>query len=109
MRHLVEILTAALRRGWIGVVSMGWTAVGPRASTPSVAAAVGGFGVLVGVAWAWSPSAWFDEAATLSAVRRPRGELLDLVAHVDAVHGLYYLVAQGWANVVGDSVTSLRL
>jgi mannosyltransferase len=73
------------------------------------AAAVGVFGVMVGAAWAWSPSAWFDEAATLSAVRRPLRDLPDLLGHVDAVHGLYYLLAKGWANLAGDSVTSLRL
>jgi len=88
---------------------MRWTPTVPRAGIPLAAAAVGGSGVLVGAAWAGNPSVWFDEAATLSAVRRPRGEVLDLVGHVDAVHGLYYLLAQGWTNLAGDSVTSLRL
>jgi mannosyltransferase len=52
---------------------------------------------------------WFDEAATLSAVRRPLSQLPGLVSQVDAVHGLYYLVAHGWSGLVGDSITAMRL
>ena len=81
----------------------------PRTSAPVAAAVMAAFGLLVGAAWAWSPSVWFDEAATLSAVRRPLGELADLMARVDAVHGLYYVVAHAWTSLAGDSVTSLRL
>lgn len=33
-----------------------------------------------------------DEAATLSAVRRPFGSMLALLGHIDAVHGTYYLL-----------------
>lgn len=31
-----------------------------------------------------------DEAATLSAVRRPLGSMLTVLRHIDAVHGSYY-------------------
>jgi mannosyltransferase len=33
-----------------------------------------------------------DEAATLSAVRRPFGSMLAVLGHIDAVHGAYYLL-----------------
>jgi mannosyltransferase len=33
-----------------------------------------------------------DEAATLSATRRPFGAMLALLGHIDAVHGTYYLL-----------------
>lgn len=46
------------------------------------------------------PSMWFDEAATISAsANRSLAELWRLLAHVDAVHGLYYLFMHGWFAV----------
>jgi mannosyltransferase len=66
-----------------------------------------------GPAWAWflppalmlalgltgitGPSYWRDEAATMTAVQRPFGELLRMMGHVDAVHGVYYMFI--WAAV----------
>ncbi len=48
-------------------------------------------------AWASRPSLWFDEAATISAsASRTLPELWRLVSHIDAVHGLYYLLMHGW-------------
>ncbi len=38
------------------------------------------------------PSYWRDEAATLTATARPFGELLRMMGHVDAVHGVYYMI-----------------
>lgn len=35
------------------------------------------------------PSYWRDEAATISAVRRPLPALLRMLTNVDAVHGTY--------------------
>jgi mannosyltransferase len=47
--------------------------------------------------WANRPSLWFDEAATISAAAsRTVAELWRLVVHIDAVHGLYYLLMHGW-------------
>ncbi|HEX3926054.1 MAG TPA: hypothetical protein VHY31_27525, partial [Streptosporangiaceae bacterium] len=55
------------------------------------------------------PSYWRDEAATLTAVRRPFGELLRMMGHVDAVHGIYYMFI--WVAVrlggPGELVTRL--
>ncbi|MEB3063359.1 glycosyltransferase family 39 protein [[Mycobacterium] zoologicum] len=43
------------------------------------------------------PSLWFDEAATISAsTQRSLPELWHMLGHIDAVHGLYYLLMHGW-------------
>jgi mannosyltransferase len=48
-------------------------------------------------AWANRPSLWFDEGATISgAASRTLPELWRLLGHIDAVHGLYYLLMHGW-------------
>lgn len=48
-------------------------------------------------AWASRPSLWFDEGATISAsASRTLPELWSLLGHIDAVHGLYYLLMHGW-------------
>jgi mannosyltransferase len=55
------------------------------------------------------PSYWRDEAATMTAVRRPFHELLRMMGHVDAVHGVYYMII--WVVVrlggTGELVTRL--
>lgn len=46
------------------------------------------------------PSLWFDESATISAsASRSVPELWRLLSHIDAVHGLYYLLMHGWFAV----------
>src|SRR5271156_217029 len=46
------------------------------------------------------PSLWFDEGATSSAsASRSLPELWRLLGHIDAVHGLYYLLMHGWVAV----------
>jgi len=43
------------------------------------------------------PSFWYDEAATISAsYSRSVAQLWQMLDHVDAVHGLYYLLMHGW-------------
>lgn len=52
---------------------------------------------VVSAAWASRPSLWFDEGATISAAAsRTLPELWRLLGHIDAVHGLYYLLMHGW-------------
>lgn len=52
---------------------------------------------VVSGAWASRPSLWFDEGATISAsARRTLPELWNLLGHIDAVHGLYYLLMHRW-------------
>ncbi len=69
---------------------------------------VGTLGVGVGLAGAGRPSIWYDEAATLSAIRRPPDEILRLTSHQDAVHALYYLLAWTWSRGLGDGILPLR-
>lgn len=45
-----------------------------------------------GVLFLGRPSFWYDEAATVSAARRPVAEIIDLVGNVDLVHAAYYFV-----------------
>ncbi|MEY8016547.1 glycosyltransferase family 39 protein [Mycobacterium servetii] len=59
--------------------------------------AVAALAAVVSAAWACRPSLWFDEGATISAAaNRTLPELWRLLGHIDAVHGLYYLVMHGW-------------
>ncbi|MGH9208368.1 MAG: glycosyltransferase family 39 protein, partial [Acidimicrobiales bacterium] len=52
---------------------------------------------VISVAAAGRPSLWFDEGATISAsASRSLPELWRLLRHIDAVHGLYYLLMHGW-------------
>lgn len=52
---------------------------------------------IISGAWASRPSLWFDEGATISAAAsRTLPELWKLLGHIDAVHGLYYLLMHGW-------------
>ncbi|HEY2447746.1 MAG TPA: hypothetical protein VGI49_02825, partial [Mycobacterium sp.] len=51
---------------------------------------------VVGNVAASRPSLWFDESATISAsASRSLPELWRLLGHIDAVHGLFYLLMHG--------------
>ncbi|MEV6950609.1 hypothetical protein [Streptomyces sp. NPDC051183] len=54
-------------------------------------------------------SVWRDEAATWQVAGRSAGEIWHMLANVDAVHGLYYLLMHGLFEVFGASTTTLRL
>ncbi|MFF7353150.1 MULTISPECIES: glycosyltransferase family 39 protein [Streptomyces] len=54
-------------------------------------------------------SVWRDEAATWMAAQRSVPEIWHLLRHVDAVHGLYYLLMHGLFHCFGASTTTLRL
>ncbi|MCF3135559.1 glycosyltransferase family 39 protein [Streptomyces olivochromogenes] len=54
-------------------------------------------------------SLWRDEAATWQVAQRPTAEIWHMVGHVDAVHGLYYLLMHGLFECFGPGVTTLRL
>lgn len=41
-------------------------------------------------------------------LRRPVGEVYDVLGRVDAVHGLYGFALRPWAAVVGDSIEAVR-
>jgi mannosyltransferase len=55
---------------------------------------------VIGSVAASRPSLWFDESATISAsASRSLPELWRLLSHIDAVHGLFYLLMHGWFAV----------
>lgn len=56
-----------------------------------------------------TPSLWTDELATLSAADRPLPELFDLLSHVDAGVGAYYVLVHGFVVLFGTSELVLRL
>lgn len=76
---------------------------------PAVLAAILGIlGTAVSAALSWRPSLWQDEAASLLSATRPLDSLPLMLAHVDIVHALYYLVLRGWIAVFGSSAFAIR-
>ncbi|TXN31047.1 glycosyltransferase family 39 protein [Lacisediminihabitans profunda] len=71
--------------------------------------AIGALGVVLSAFLSWQPSIWYDEAATISATGRSWPQLWSLLAHVDAVHGLYYGGMHLWFDLVGYTPFTLRL
>ena len=60
--------------------------------------------------WGLTASAyWGDEADTVSAVSRSLPQLLRMLRHVDAVHGLYYLTLWPVTRVLGTGEFATRL
>ena len=70
---------------------------------------VGTLAFAVGFLGAGRPSLWVDEAATISASTRSVADLAALLQHVDAVHGLYYLMMHGWLTVAPAGEAWARL
>jgi mannosyltransferase len=80
-----------------------WARYGPAAiAAAAVMAALGVWGL------ARSGSMGNDEVATRWAALLSLRDLAHLLRHVDAVHGLYYLLMHGWV-VLGSSPTVLRI
>ncbi len=65
--------------------------------------------VLVGAAFSWVPSLWWDEAATISAANRPLDGFVALHAQRDAVHALHNLLLHGWFSLVGIDEFTARI
>ena len=55
------------------------------------------------------PSYWRDEGATLAAVQRPFAQLVRMLGHVDAVHGVYYMIMWPLVRVAGTGEIVTRL
>ena len=55
------------------------------------------------------PSYWGDEAASVMSASRSLPSLFGLLAHIDAVHGLYYLFLHFWIQLFGSSEAVVRL
>ncbi|GAA2711827.1 glycosyltransferase family 39 protein [Actinoplanes palleronii] len=51
----------------------------------------------------------WDEIATADVAHRSVGQIWQLIHHLDAVFGAYYLSMHAWIQLCGDSVLSLRL
>ena len=85
-------MTISVRERRPAVVAEPRNPVGGRWDATTVAL----LAVLVSSAGAARPSLWFDEAATISAGTRTVPELWRMLGHIDAVHGLYYLLMHGW-------------
>lgn len=88
---------AAARAGHPGT-GAGWALAIPPAATLAV--------MLWGIT---APSYWRDEAATLSAVSRSLPQLLRLLGHADAVHGLHYLLPWPVTTLAGTGELVTRL
>jgi mannosyltransferase len=84
----------------------GWAAAAAACAPAAVAAAamlvLGWWGI------ARDNSMGNDEVATRWAALLPLRELAHLLGHVDAVHGLYYLLMHGWV-ALGSSPVVLRI
>ena len=72
-------------------------------------ALLGVVGFVVGALGSWRPSFWYDEAVTVFSATRPLPDLLRLLQHQDAVHGLYYLGMHFWFRVFGAGELAARL
>lgn len=89
----------------------------PAASPPRVRPAarrwqpllVGATATLVAAVGAGTPSYWGDEAASVLSAQRSIPSLLGLLAHVDAVHGVYYLFLHGWIALFGTGELATRI
>jgi mannosyltransferase len=90
---------------------------GPEAGRPAAggrrpawAVVLPGFVTFAVTMWgAGAASFWRDEAATLSATRRPFPGLIRMLGHVDAVHGAYYLLIWPLAHLAGTGEVAMRL
>jgi mannosyltransferase len=77
----------------------GWVVI----AVPMVAAlALGGYRL-------GGPSLWRDEAYTISVAGRSPGQIAGLLAHLDAVHGPYYLCMHFVVSLLGTSAVAIRL
>ncbi len=66
-------------------------------------------GLLLGGWQLGRPSLWRDEGYTREVAQRSVAQILALLRHQDAVHGLYYLAVHADVDVLGASAVALRL
>jgi mannosyltransferase len=97
--HPTAVATEALGQDRVRPLVLDWLVV----VVPALAELlVGGYRI------GW-PSLWRDEGYTRSAVHRPLGDIIAMLANTDAVHGLYYVVMHPIVAVLGTSATVIRL
>lgn len=83
--------------------------VGERRTVGVIALGAGVLATAVSATGSWIPSLWGDEAASLLSAQRSFGSLFMMLGHVDAVHGLYYVLLHFWVAVAGTSPFAVRL
>ncbi|MEO8094600.1 MAG: glycosyltransferase family 39 protein [Pseudolysinimonas sp.] len=84
-------------------------AVPARTPLPLWAVGLGVAGASVSAVGLGTPSYWGDEAASVMSASRPLWSLWAELAHIDAVHGLYYLALHFWIEAFGTSEAATRL
>ncbi|WP_291038686.1 hypothetical protein [Herbiconiux sp.] len=70
---------------------------------------VGLLGFAAAFIGSWTPSIWYDEAATIASATRSWGSLGRMLESVDAVHAVYYALMHVWFDLVGYDPITLRL
>ena len=91
---------------------VGRASVHRRSAAPALIAAPVLIGLLAAAVAGWNvlvPGIWRDEAASITAAQRDWAAFAGLVAHIDAVHALYYALLHLWFDAVGYSPLSFRL
>ena len=78
-------------------------------TVPVMALALGMVAGGVAFIGAGVPSYWGDEAASVMSASRSLPSLFGLLAHIDAVHGLYYLFLHFWIQLFGSGEAVVRL
>lgn len=81
---------------------------GRRLDAP-VVVLVGLLGFAAAFAGSWTPSIWYDEAATIASATRSWESLGRMLESVDAVHALFYALMHLWFDLVGYDPVTLRL
>lgn len=96
MSRTCENVVARTARGarWLGA---GWASV-----------ILGVLATVLVAAGSGIPSMWGDEAASVMSAERPLATLWPVLARVDAVHGVYYVLLHFWIDVFGASAFSVR-
>jgi mannosyltransferase len=84
----------------------GWADRTPPWTAPALAAGTALAVSLLGITGA---SFWLDEAATISAVRRPWPDLMRYLEWQDGVHALYYMIMRAAVTVLGTGEFAMRL
>lgn len=69
---------------------------------------VGLLGLTISLVGIGTPSIWYDEAATVTAVTRSWPELWAMLGNVDAVHAVYYFLIHALVDIFGYSPTVMR-
>lgn len=87
---------------------LSWSGVRAKLTGRAAAPLVGVVAAVVSMVGAGSPSYWGDEAASVLAAQRPLPVLFDMLGHIDAVHGLYYVFLHFWIGAFGSAESVVR-